>query len=564
MGEAGGSVQRRRRWSPAAGQAGDTPPSARKIVAWVTTLVACLLVWVALTAPDPINRQALTALVRIPLEGLLVVAVLLVLPRLVRAWVAVAVGVLVALLSVVKILDTAFFAALGRPFNPVSDASYFGPAVAVLEDSIGRPGAVLSAVAAAVLGFVLLVLMPLSLLRITRAVHRHRRAAVRAVAALVVAWTLCALAGVQVAPSRPVASTDTVRLASDRVGEIGASLADRRAYARAAAVDPLRDTPGNELLTALRGKDVLLAFVESYGRVAVQDSPVAPRVNALLDDGTKRLQAAGFSARSAFLTSPTFGGLSWLAHGTLQSGLWIDSQGRYDDLLESDRFTLAEAFSCAGWRTVADVPSNERDWPEGKAFYHYDQIYDSRNVGYAGPAFSYSQVPDQYVMAHFNRVELARPNRPPVMAEIDLSSSHGPWAPLPHMIGWDEIGDGSVYDEMAAQGDTPDALFKDVDKVRAAYGESIEYSLTTLISFVETYGNPNLVLVLVGDHQPATVVSGENASRDVPITLISHDKAVINRITSWGWEPGMRPSPAAPVWRMDDFRDRFLTAFGPG
>ena len=562
MGEAGRSVLRRRPRSPTP-EVADTKPTARAIVPWVTTLVACLLVWVALTAPDPINGQALTALVRIPFEGLVVVAVLLVLPRVVRTWVALAVGVLLALLAIVKVLDTAFFAALGRPFNPLSDGSYFGPAVSVLEDSIGRPGAVLSAVAAALLGLALLVLLPLSLLRVTRAAHRHRRGAVWAVGALVVAWTVCALAGVRVAPSLPVASTDAARLASDRVGQIGATLADRQAYARAAAVDPMRDTPGSELLTALRGKDVLLTFVESYGRVALEDPAVAPRVNALLDDGTKRLQAEGFSTRSGFLTSPTFGGLSWLAHASAQSGLWIDSQGRYDDLLESDRFTLFQAFSRAGWRTVADVPSNEHDWPEGKAFYHFDQIYDSRNVGYAGPAFSYSQVPDQYVMAHFNRVELAKPNRPPVMAEIDLSSSHGPWAPLPRMIGWDEIGDGSVYDAMAAESETPDALFKDVNKVRAAYATSIEYSLTTLISFVETYGDPNLVIVLVGDHQPATVVSGENASRDVPITLITHDKAVMNRINGWGWEPGMRPSPVAPVWRMDAFRDRFLTAFGP-
>jgi hypothetical protein len=538
-------------------------PRRRPILSWTTTVLACLLGWVALTAPDQINRHALVDLARIPLEGLLVVAVLLVLPRGVRVVVAAVVGVALALLSIVKVLDAAFFAALGRPFNPVSDGSYFRPAVAVLEDSIGRPGAVLSTVAAVVLALGLLVLLPMSVVRVAAAVHRHRRTTVRVVAALVVAWTACALASVHVAPSVAVASTDAFRLASARVGEMGSGLADRRAYARAAAVDPLRGTPGDQLLTALRGKDVLLVFVESYGRVAVQDSPESSGVDALLDDGTKRLQAAGFSARSAFLTSPTFGGISWLAHSTLQSGLWINNQGRYDDLLKSDRFTLAEAVRRAGWRTVADVPSNERDWPEGKTFYKYDQIYDSRNVGYAGPRFSYSDVPDQYVMAQFHRDELARRDRKPVMAEIDLSSSHGPWAPLPHMIGWDQIGDGSVYQAMAAHGETPDVLFKDLNNVRAAYGQSIEYSLTTLITFVEKFADPNLVMVLLGDHQPATVVSGENASRDVPITFVTHDKAVMERISGWGWEPGMRPSAAAPVWRMDAFRDRFLSAFGP-
>ncbi len=31
----------------------------------------------------------------------------------------------------------------------------------------------------------------------------------------------------------------------------------------------------------------------------------------------------------------------------------------------------------------------------------------------------------------------------------------------------------------------------------------------------------------------------------------------------WGWQDGMRPGPDAPVWPMDAFRNRFLTAYGP-
>ena len=183
-------------------------------------------------------------------------------------------------------------------------------------------------------------------------------------------------------------------------------------FAEEAAVDAFRDTPGEDLLTGLRGKDVVIAFVESYGRVAVEDSAISPAVDAVLDAGTSRLRAAGFSSRSAFLTSPTFGGISWLAHSTLQSGLWVDNQQRYDDLLDSDRLTLSGAFKRAGWRTVEDVPSNTKDWPEGKSFYHYDKIYDARNVGYRGPKFSYATMPDQYTLSAFQRLELARPTAP--------------------------------------------------------------------------------------------------------------------------------------------------------
>ena len=73
----------------------------------------------------------------------------------------------------------------------------------------------------------------------------------------------------------------------------------------------------------------------------------------------------------------------------------------------------------------------------------------------------------------------------------------------------------------------------------------------------------NLVLVLLGDHQPATVVSGPQASHRVPITLVAHDPAVAQRIGGWDWQEGMRPGPDAPVWPMNELRDRVLTAFGP-
>ena len=97
--------------------------------------------------------------------------------------------------------------------------------------------------------------------------------------------------------------------------------------------------------------------------------------------------------------------------------------------------------------------------------------------------------------------------------------------------------------------------------MRAAYGQSIEYSLSSLVSFVQHYGNDNTVLVLLGDHQPANIVSGQDADHDVPITVIAHDPSVLGQFADWGWQDGMHPSPDAPVWRMDTFRDRFLTAF---
>jgi hypothetical protein len=38
---------------------------------------------------------------------------------------------------------------------------------------------------------------------------------------------------------------------------------------------------------------------------------------------------------------------------------------------------------------------------------------------------------------------------------------------------------------------------------------------------------------------------------------------VLDQISGWGWQDGLRPDPSAPVWSMAAFRDRFLDAFSP-
>jgi hypothetical protein len=314
------------------------------------------------------------------------------------------------------------------------------------------------------------------------------------------------------------------------------------------------------LLTGLRGKDVIVSFVESYGRSALEDPQQAAIVDPALAAGTQQLKAAGFSARSGFLTSSTFGGYSWLAHSTFQSGLLINGQQRYRTLVSTDRLTLTSAFRRAGWQTVAVEPDNTYVWPEG-AFYGYERVYDSRNLGYAGPHFGWSTMPDQYTLSEFQRREYGKPHAP-MMAEITLTSSHTPWAPIPQLVDWNAVGNGAIYGAQEKAGNSPESVWKDSNKVRTEYAKSIAYSVGSLISWAEKYGNDNLVLIFFGDHQASSIVSGKNATRDVPITIVAHDPAVLDKMSAWGWQDGLRPNPQAPVMPMESFRDRFLATFG--
>ncbi|MEU7590489.1 sulfatase [Micromonospora sp. NPDC049230] len=532
----------------------------RSIAARLTTVLAALLVLFVLTMPYDFGRLTPAAFVRIPLEALLVVALLLALPSRWSRLVATLAGVALGLLGLLKLLDLGFSAALSRAFDPVLDWALLDEGFAFLSESYGRPAAIGAASVLAVVVVGLPILVTLSVRRLRRLVIGHRTGTTRLVAALVVLWVACAAFNVRVVSGVPVADTSATTLANGHGFQVRVRLDDRETFGALIEDDRFGDTPGDRLLTALRGKDVVIAFVESYGRDAVEDPEFAPQVGAVLDGGTSRLAAAGFAARSGFLTSPTFGGGSWLAHDTLLSGLWIDNDQRHRTLLASDRMTLNGAFRRANWQTVGVMPAVTRAWPEG-SFFGYDRFYNAKTLAYRGPKFSFGTPPDQYTLASWQRLEQARHDSNPVMTELALVSSHAPWTPVPPFVDWATVGDGSVF--RAAAGGTSDDRRRSTTQIRADYRHSIEYTMGSLISYVQTYGDDDLVFIVLGDHQPAAVVTGENASRDVPISIITRDRAVLDRISGWGWQDGLRPGPQAPVWRMDAFRDRFLTAFGP-
>jgi len=538
-----------------------TDGRSRLLIGRAVSALAVVFVLVALVIPSQLSSLTPAVFLRVPVEALLLVLLLLLLPPRFRPWVALAAGGLLGLLMVLKIIDMGFQTTLDRPFDPVLDWTFFPPAVNFLIGSAGRFVAILAVVVAVVLVIAVPVLMALAVRRLTPLLVSHRVVAFRVVAALAAVWVLCAVVGVQLVPGVPVADRNTSGVAFAHLRQVGTDIEDQRDFDRSAAVDAFRDVRGGDLLSGLQGKDVILVMVESYGRVALEDPVVSSHVLPVLSDGARGLAAAGFGARSAFLTSSTAGGGSWLAHSTLQSGLWISNQQRYRDLVGSDRVTLTAAFRKAGWRTVNVAPGNREPWPDA-GFFGFDHTVDAFSIGYKGPTFNFSSVPDQFTLSSFQRTELAPSARQPVMAEVDLLSSHAPWEPVPEWLDWNAIGDGTGYQTPTYAGDPAEiVLQRDRTLVLNDYGTAIAYSLRSLLSFVETYGTSDTVVIFLGDHQPAPVVAGDGATRDVPVTIVARDPTVLSEVAGWGWEDGLRPSPQAPVARMDTFRDRFLSTF---
>jgi phosphatidylglycerophosphate synthase len=546
--------------------ADEHPVRVRPAVAAVVTVTAATLVLVALLTPGDFALLTPLTWLRVPLEVIVGLAVAAVLPARVRRWAAWIGGIVLGLLLVLTLFDIGFSVSLARPFDPVRDAVLLGNAYDFVAGTSGPAVGVLVAVLAAVLAVVLVVATGGAVARLARIAGARRSASVRLAAVLAVAWAVAWAGTAQLVPNMPLASRDTSIRTVERAEAVGTGVRDQAAFASEASVDAYRDVPGEQLLTALRGRDVVVAVVESYGMSVLEDPAMSGPVRAVLADGERSLGALGYEARSGVLTSPVAGGGSWLAHATLLSGLWIDGEQRHRSLVASDRLTLPRAFQEAGWRSVAVAPGTTQAWPEA-SFFGYDQAYGAADLGYRGPRYSWSTMPDQYALAAFDRLEYGRADRPPLMAEIALTSSHGPWFPLPRTVPWEAVGDGSVF----APADGPQRTFESIfttpaEQVREEFRRSIEYSLETVVAWIGhvTPRDPERapVLVVLGDHEPYPMITGPDAGRDVPISIVSRDPAVLDRIASWGWSDGLAPDPDAPVWRMDAFRDRFLEAYG--
>jgi hypothetical protein len=537
----------------------------RGALRWALTTLAATLIYLCLHMPNTLGNLHPREFTRLPAEAILGAALLLTLPRRPRRAVAALFGAVLGALTVLNISDMGFNEYLGRQFNVILDWELLDDAHSYLQDSLGAGATLALTLTTVVLVVALITVIALSAVRVADLLAAHRPRAAKGTLVAGVVWITCSALGLEVA-GVPVASEHTAGILKVQARRVRDTLRDEAAFAKEARSDTFGATPGDQLLTHLRGKDVVFTFIESYGRSAIEDPIMAPGVNRTLAATTESLAKAGFHARSGWLTSATYGGSSWLGHSTTLSGLWIDNQQRYRTVMAGDHLSLTKAFKKTGaWNTVGVMPGIQKAWPE-QEFYGLDKVYNAFQLGYKGPKFSWSTMPDQYALEAFQRQvhgkKHAKDHDKPLMSEIILTSSHQPWAPIPKLVDWDDLGDGSVFKDIQKAGTRPADIITDTTRSRQEYGKSIQYSVTSLTQWLQRYGTDDTVLVFLGDHQPIARVSGDHASRDVPISIVAKDPEVLDRIADWNWTDGLRPARNAPVWKMSSFRDRFLTAYG--
>jgi hypothetical protein len=465
-----------------------------------------------------------------------------------------ALSVLIVLFGLGRYFDVTVSALYGRDINLYWDAPQFASVTGMLA-RVASPWAVAGVFLGAVAVLAALYIVARwSLGQIDAALRMYRNVRLGFGAAGVLLFGLFFVQrtyGILPYPgiSIPVSSTYVAQVA--RIVAAASGIANRSVPAS----PPMRSNLG-----ALAGADVLLVFMESYG-ASTYDRPEFERA---LQPARERLAAAihdtGRGVASAFVTSPTFGGGSVLAHLSVLSGVEVRDMDHYAQLMTLTRPTLVSLFKGAGYRTVAIMPGLRESWPEG-AFYGFDKIYGTDALDYHGPGFGWWRIPDQFSLAALDARELQSHPRKPVFVFFPTVSTHMPFEPTPPLQPqWQRMLSAQPYDaEPLRRSLTQTPEWTDLGK---AYVGSVGYFLDTLASYLRARADSNFVMIILGDHQPAANVSGEGARWDVPVHVIANSPAILKALQADGFRPGLVPArpSAGPMnklgpWVINAFDD---------
>jgi phosphatidylglycerophosphate synthase len=338
-----------------------------------------------------------------------------------------------------------------------------------------------------------------------------------------------------------------------------------KAQARAGASGPPPLPLFDSDLGRVRGAHVVILFAESYGAATFDQPPLAAALAPARADLAAALAETGRGVVSAWVRSPTFAGGSWLAHASLLAGVEVRGDDDYNRLLTQSRETLVQPFARAGYRTLGVMPGLRHTWPEG-AFYGYDAILDAPALAYPGPALGWWRIPDQFALARLDATELRAGDGQPRLAVFPTISSHAPFRPTPpYQPDWGRILTADPFDLAEIKQELTPAGGEGwvLSDLGPAYGDAVAYLLRVVAGWLRLRPDLDLVLLVLGDHQPLAAVSGEGASWEVPVHLITQRAAVRDAFLAEGFVPGLVPRRPA-LGGMADLTQALLRAFGSG
>ena len=312
-------------------------------------------------------------------------------------------------------------------------------------------------------------------------------------------------------------------------------------------------------LAGLRGVDVHVLVVESYGDIAWRHPELAPRMRRLWTDLEGELRANAFAMVSGCVQPAITGGGSWMAHQELFTAIRVPDQRTWEHVLKSEGRRLPGLFAAAGWHTVEVMPAMPYHWPVGAAFYGFAQSLVKPDIPYAGHPYAFGHMPDQVALLHLLD-HVVRPAQRPLFTTFVSVSSHAPWPEIPRYVG-DWRPTAADFAQPAIVHPVSWTDLPSGEPLLPAYADSLDYALRTAVGYVARLPRPSLVLLL-GDHQPplsaVDVACPEDRRLDVPVHVISNRPNLLAPWREDGFVPGNDPRAAAGTWPLYELAPRLL------
>ena len=324
------------------------------------------------------------------------------------------------------------------------------------------------------------------------------------------------------------------------------------------AVDTAMAAKSANTLGALGGRDVYLIMLESVGAITYDDAHAARTLGPSRERFAADIAASGRHVVTAFFRSPTFAGGSDLAQLGVLSGIDLSDPMRHDLLLTTQRPTLISLFKAQGYQTFGLYPALNWEWPE-RAFYGFDVFLERRDLGYAGPAMGFWELPDQFTAARFEKIHPRDHGAPPRFVFFPTITCHLPFSPVPpYQAEWSRVLAAQPFDEA----ETHQTLAQKPNWLNMApdYLRMVNYTYQWLGAYFRQPEPREAIYVLVGDLQPAANITGEGASWDVPVHIVSRDSKLLGRFIEQGFRPGMEP-PRQAIGALHALTGMMLESF---
>jgi hypothetical protein len=108
----------------------------------------------------------------------------------------------------------------------------------------------------------------------------------------------------------------------------------------------------------------------------------------------------------------------------------------------------------------------------------------------------------------------------------------------PYQPAWSRVLTSDAFDRVEVERAMDDR--PDLSNLGPSYVRAMAYEFRSLAGYVREQTD-DLILIVIGDHQPPGAVSGRNAPWHVPVHVIGRGEHVLRRLREEGFQPGLEP-----------------------